>query len=223
MCAGSLPAGRPREGGTHNPWQTSDAMGLPHRADRCVQAERIRRMGPLSSQTKCNTSRRGCCDGTAVRPAFTGSTMRDCPTSSRRVLDPADRCSSGSLAIDDLSRDKAQSGQADRLQAELRGSTDPSTALEGRTPTTGALPAPCGDRPAEVRLVARTDRRPAGARGRPQGDLLREHLPLHLRPDGSHQGLPLAALSAARQEQAWLSRKEGRKLGNPHRRPCFLG
>ncbi len=58
---------------------------------------------------------------------------------------------------------------------------------------------------------------------RSQGDLLREHLSLRPRPDRSHKGLQLAALSATRQEQAWLPRQEGRKLGKPHRRPCFIG
>src|SRR3954447_5113132 len=56
-----------------------------------------------------------------------------------------------------------------------------------------------------------------------QCDLLREHLPLHLCPDCPHQGLSLAKVPAARQEQARLSRQEGRRLCQLHRRPCFLG
>ena len=40
------------------------------------------------------------------------------------------------------------------------------------------------------------------------------HLPLHLRPACPHQGLPLAALSAARQEQTRLPRQEGRQIAN---------
>jgi hypothetical protein len=45
--------------------------------------------------------------------------MRDCPLSSRGAVDPANRGSSGSHAIDDRSGAKAQSGQRGRLQAEL--------------------------------------------------------------------------------------------------------
>ena len=62
-------------------------------------------------------------------------------------------------------------------------------------------------------LVSRTSRRKAGARGRPNGDQLREHLSLHPRPDRPHQGLPLAALSAPRQEPARVSRPQGRQFG----------
>src|SRR4029450_1792448 len=60
--------------------------------------------------------------------------------------------------------------------------------------------------------------RPPRPPSRPQGDQPREHLPLHLCPDRPHQGLPLAALSAARQEQAWLGRAQGRGRRNLDRR-----
>ena len=42
------------------------------------------------------------------------------------------------------------------------------------------------------------------------------HLPLHLRPDRPHQRLSLAALPAARQEQARLARPQGRQPGPLH-------
>ena len=64
------------------------------------------------------------------------------------------------------------------------------------------------------RLVARAGRRPARPRARPQRHQLRDHLPLHLRPDRPHQGLSLAPLSAARQVQARLSRPQRRQLGS---------
>ena len=72
-------------------------------------------------------------------------------------------------------------------------------------------------------VVARTGRRPACPRGGPQGDQLREHLPLHLCPDRPHQELRLAPLSAARQEQARLSRTARRQHRKADRRPYFRG
>src|SRR5947207_7805574 len=53
-------------------------------------------LGPLSSQTKCNTFLGRCCNGAQIPAAVIGEPMRDCPTSGRRVLDPANRGSSGS-------------------------------------------------------------------------------------------------------------------------------
>jgi hypothetical protein len=148
--------------------------------------------------------------------------MRDCPAFWQWRLDPANRGSFGSLAINDLSGADAQSGFPGRIQAELRPATGASAALDGLSPGTGARPAPCGDGTTGPRLVSRTGRRPAGARSWAQGDLLREHLSLHLCAAQTQQRLPLAPLSAARQEQARPSRQESqsRKL---HRRPCFLG
>ncbi len=149
--------------------------------------------------------------------------MRDCPTSGRRVLDPANRGSSGSRAIDHLSRGKAQPRSPHRLQTKLRPGTDAGTALGGLAPRTRARAAPRRSRASRQRLVARAGRWPARSPKRPQRHQLREHLPLHLRPDRPYQRLPLAALFAARQEQARFSRPQGRQLRNPHRRPYFRG
>src|SRR6266567_4339536 len=178
-------------------------------------------MGPLSSQTKCNTFLERCCHGAQVQAALIGRPMRDCPTSSRWPLDQANRGSSGSPAIDDLSRDEAQSRPSRRLQTELRPGTDARAALVGLSPGTGARPASRRPRASRQRLVPRTGRWPSGPPGRPQRDQPREHLPLHLCPNGSHQGLSLAPLFAARQEQTRLPRQEGRKLRDLHRRPRF--
>jgi len=180
-------------------------------------------MGPLSSQTKCNTSLRRCCHGAEVRAAFSGRSMRDCPAFGRWQPDPANRGSSGSLAINNLSGAEAQHGCSGWLQAFLCQSTGTSTALGGLSPRTGARPAPCGDGTARKRLVAGTDRRPPGPRTRAQGDLLREHLSLHLRPNGPHQELQLAPLSAAQEEQTGLSRQQAQQSCKLHRRPCFIG
>src|SRR5258707_704652 len=58
-------------------------------------------MGPLSSQTKCNTFLGGCCDGTQVRTAVIGRAMRDCQTSSRRVLPRFAGASTRQLSLDE--------------------------------------------------------------------------------------------------------------------------
>ncbi|MGY3132786.1 hypothetical protein ACVWZM_003468 [Bradyrhizobium sp. USDA 4501] len=149
--------------------------------------------------------------------------MRDCLPIGQWQLGPANRGSSGSLAINDLSGTEAQSGEPGRLQAELCPAPDASAALDGRTPRTGARPAPRGVATPSPRLVARAGRWPAGPRVRAQGDLPRDHLPLHLSPTQAHHGLQLAALSAARQEQARLPRQAGRQPRKLHRRPCIPG
>jgi hypothetical protein len=149
--------------------------------------------------------------------------MRDCPSFGQWQLDPANRGSSGSLAINDLSGAEAQQRRSGRLQAYLRQSTGASAALGGLSPRTGARPAPRGVGAPRPRLVARAGRRPARPGARPQGDLPREHLSLHLCPDEAHHELQLAALPATRQKQTRLSRQEGRKSRELHRRPCFPG
>ncbi len=180
-------------------------------------------MGPLSSQTKCNTSLRRCCHGADLQAALSGRPMRDCLPFGQWQLGPANRGSSGSLAINDLSGVEPQSGRPGRLQANLCPATDASAALDGRTPRTGARPAPRGNGTPSPGLVARAGRWPIGSRTRAQGDLPRDHLPLHLCTARPHHGLQLAALLAARQEQAGLPRQEGRQPRKLHRRPCFLG
>src|SRR5918992_779414 len=107
--------------------------------------------------------------------------MRDCPAFREWQLDPANRGSCGSLAINGLSGAEAQSRFPDRIQTELCPATGASAALDGLSPGTGARPAPRGDGTARPRLGSRTGRRPAGARAWAQDDLLREHLSLHLR------------------------------------------
>ncbi len=59
-----------------------------------------------------------------------------------------------------------------------------------------------------------------GATAWPPRDLAGEHLPLHRGPDCPPQGLSLAALSAARQEQARLPGAQGRIIGASYRSPC---
>jgi len=145
--------------------------------------------------------------------------VRDCPPSSQWVLGPANRGSSGSRAIDDLSGAETQSRRRGRLQAELRPGTSTGAALGGFPSGTAAWPAPRRFAAPRPRLVARTGRRSAGQGAPPQGHQLREHLPLRLCPDRPHQGLPLATLSAARQEQARLARPARRQLGKLHRGP----
>ena len=128
--------------------------------------------------------------------------MRDCPSSSRRALDPANRCSSGSLAIDDFSGAEAQPRPQSATSRSMRSRPDARRGA-GRAPAWSAM------RPARRRCWTRSPA--AGRPSRPARRLerrawpprhqLREHLPLHLRPDRPHQGLQLAPLSAARQEQ----------------------
>ena len=62
--------------------------------------------------------------------------VHDCPASSSRPIEAPDRGSSGSLAIEHLSRAEAQQRQTGRLQAELRPGADPRPALERLAPGT---------------------------------------------------------------------------------------
>src|ERR1700741_4184869 len=94
-------------------------------------ALRVVALGALSSQTKCNTFLERCCHGAQVRAVVIGRPMRDCPASRRRTNDPANRYSSGSLAIDHLSRDKAQPWPRCLLQPELCSGADEGAALGG--------------------------------------------------------------------------------------------
>lgn len=73
-----------------------------------------------------------------------GRAMRDCQAFGQWHRDPANRGSSGSPAINDLSGVEPQLRRSGRLQTKLRPATDASAALDGRTPRTGARPAPCG-------------------------------------------------------------------------------
>src|SRR4051812_25060426 len=149
--------------------------------------------------------------------------MRDCPPFGQWQLGRANRGSFGSAAINDLSGAEAEPWQASRLQAKLCSAADPGAALEGLSPRAGRQLALRGLGRLEPRLVARTGRRPACPGTWPQGDLLREHLPLHLRPDHTHDGLHLAALSASWQEQARPPRQTRREPRKLHRGPCFAG
>ena len=98
--------------------------------------------------------------------------MRDCPTSSRWVLGPANRGSSGSLAIDDLSGAETRNrGTQVGYKPSLRSGTDAEHGAGGLSPGTGALSCAARCWSAWRRLVARADCRPARPRDRPQGDL----------------------------------------------------
>ena len=169
-------------------------------------------MGSLSSQTKCNTFLWRCCHGADLSAALPGRSMRDCPAFCQWQLGPANRGSSGSLGINDFSGAEAQSWCPGWVQIQLRSAADAGAALEGM-PTereAGLRAAVMSGRSAGRRSKSS----PARARAGAQGDLLREHLPLHLCPAGPYQGLSLAALSAARQEQTRLPGQEGRRPPN---------
>ena len=97
----------------------------------------------LSSQTKCNT----CPGGVAM-----GSNTTSCRWKSGAIaalhragsLDPADRCSCGSRAIDDIARAEAQHRvrtELGRLSSRLRPAADRSAALVRRK--AGARLQPC--------------------------------------------------------------------------------
>ncbi len=86
------------------------------------------RLGPLSSQTKCNTTLR-CCNGRNLCPTRSRRPVRHCHASRSRTLDPPNRSSSGSRAIDSLSRAEAQFRLQDRLQTSLRATANQRSAL----------------------------------------------------------------------------------------------
>ena len=93
--------------------------------------------------------------GRTLRPAQPGRTVYDCRASPSRTIDPPNRCSSGSRAIDNLSRAEAQPRHGGRLQTELR-------PRAGRAP--GAGQGSRLDRNAELRELV-LDR--FGSAGRP--------------------------------------------------------
>jgi hypothetical protein len=123
--------------------------------------QRQRLLDPPSSQTKCNTFRWRCCHGAELRTTFPGRSMRDCPAFCRWQLGPANRGSSGSLAINDLSGAEPQRRCEGGLQTQLRPAADPGTTLEGLTPGARGELASRRHGAACKRLVARADRRPA--------------------------------------------------------------
>ena len=168
-----------------------------------------------------NTSLGRCCHGTQLRSALIGRPVRDCPASSRWSLDPANRGSSGSRAIDDLSRAEAQQ----RPSASVTNPPMPSSRHRrgaGRAPAWNASPTCAAPSSERLAKAGRPNRSPAGSRARPVArHQLREHLPLHLRPDRPHQGLSLAVLPAPRQEQARLPRPPQRQLRQPSSKAVF--
>ena len=111
----------------------------------------------------------------------------------RGQLDPANRGSSGSRAIDHCSRDKAKSQPAKRLPARLcrtnraapGAGPAPSWIAVRNCATSSSRGSANGLSPEQVagRLAVETG---------PAGDLPRDDLPVHLRSDRSHQGLQLA-------------------------------
>ncbi len=195
-----FPSARPRESGDPAPFYT----------------------GSLSSQTKCNTFLERCCDGTQVRAAVIGGPIGDCQTSRRWLFGPANRGSSGSLAIVDLSGAESATAAATSAtnQVTLEEQTRARRWAGSRLERDGALRGAVLERLARgwsPEQIAGRLAREAGA----QSDQLREHLPLRLRPDRPPQGLQLASLPAARQEQEGVPRAgeaEARKL---HQRPYF--
>ena len=106
----------------------SDQLGIAR-----IQPDRPVVMGPLSSQTKCNTFLWRCCHGADLPAALPGRSMRDCPAFCQRQLGPANRGSSGSLAINDFSGAEAQSWCPGWVQIQLRSAADAGAALEGLT------------------------------------------------------------------------------------------
>ena len=139
------------------------------------------------------------------------------PVFSKPAIDPPDRDSSGSLAIEHLSRAEAQPGPPGRLQAGLcRGAGD-GPPLEGLAPGTrcrAARPRPRwpGRGWSPSRSLAGSSAKGSNRRQ------LRDHLPLHLRPDPPHQRRGLAQLPAQGQVQARPAR-QARLPRQLHQRP----
>ena len=73
---------------------------------------RIDRYQGPGSQTKCNTLLERCCHGNSLQSTHARRTVRYCHATSSGQVDPANRCSSGSRAIEHLSRTEAQWVQA---------------------------------------------------------------------------------------------------------------
>src|SRR5205085_6931032 len=123
----------------------------------------------------------------------------------RRESNPANRCSSGSPAVDHIEGAEPQQRRDDRLQPDLRPATGrrpPLVRIAARTRRRLAREDP---RPPRFGLVARAGLRPPRPRGRPPRHQPREHLPLPPRPEEADQRWPLVPLPAARPPEARLA------------------
>ena len=175
-----------------------------------------RRVDSLSSGANWDSSWR-CGHGTGLRPAQLGGALRDRPTPGRRLLGAADRSGSGSLAVDDRGGVEAQRGGGRRLRPG-RGPVPQPGAAQAR-PEAGARrrAARAGAGAARPGALAAAGRGPAAPRSGPHGDLPRSDLRVHLRPDQTHQGLPLAAAVAAGAQPPAAPRRAGpAQLGRLH-------
>jgi len=90
-----------------------------------VEAKR----GPLSSQTKCNTSL-WWLHGTSLYALLAGRPLHDCPLTGRRPFAPANRCSFGSRAIERCSGGEAQLRQVIGLRPSTGRGQGQGKALE---------------------------------------------------------------------------------------------
>ena len=124
-----------------------------------------RRLDSLDSQTKCTTRVRW---RYGIPTHRHRGTLRDCPPTPRGAPDPGNRCSSGSLAIDDLSRDQPQRDERGRIQSR-QGGREGAGAAVGRLPPRPRRP-PARGRPAPHgvgRVAAASGRAPRRGAQRP--------------------------------------------------------
>ena len=143
------------------------------------------------------------------------------PAFKPRQLDPANRGSSGSRAIDHCSRAEAQRGRKVGYQPAYAHEQTRARRWKGSKLESDHRLRADRARPSRPRLVARAGRRPARPRTANASYQPRDHLPLHLRPDRPHQGLRLAALPAARQEQARTAAAEAAAAPHPSSKAEF--
>jgi len=180
-------------------------------------------LDPLSSQTKCNTHCGECCDGMQLRSTLARGAVFACRATPRRPFDPANCCSSGSPAVDDLAGAEAKQqrrAEGGTLSTGLRSGPGGGATMVRLAPGARRAPAREGARVAEPGLVARAGRRPAQARGRrSRRHRLRDHLPLHLCPAEAHQRRRLATLPPQGQVSTRPARQERRQPRPPHQAP----
>ena len=149
----------------------------------------------------------------------------DCPPSPSRPVDPPDRGSSGSLAIEHLSRAEAQPWPPGRLQARLRPGTG-----RGGPPLEGLAPgAQCRAARPRSRIACKRGWSPEQVAGwlEPPASFatrrqLRDHLPLHLCPDPPHQRRLPGATTCPAPSTSAAGAPSGRRLPRQlHQRPRF--
>jgi len=150
---------RPASAGRMSPEQISTVQTAGV-VDSCARYRSP--LDSLNSQTKCNTFITRCCYGNQLQTHI-GRQVYDCPSACRRAIAPANRCNFGLLAIDSLAGVEAQHRASGRVQTGLCRRTGLGAPMARQQIGTPTGPAKARSEPSCYGMVARANRRSAGA------------------------------------------------------------